>query len=98
MWQSYENGKTLNTQGTESGKIIRDEEFSDGARITLEKEGYAPFAITCGVYSLMFHTTYASTETEANVKYAGMKSEIERLFDEDAEPLAWCEKFVEIFP
>ena len=53
MWQPYDGGKTINTKGSENGFIIKDEEHSNGARITLEKDGHTPFAIRSGLLSVL---------------------------------------------
>lgn len=43
-------------------------------RITLEKGcPTVPYGITCSVYGLMMHTTWADTHQEAMEKYEGMK-------------------------
>jgi len=34
MWSEIDNGETI---GSESGEIIKDEEHSKGARLTIEK-------------------------------------------------------------
>lgn len=99
MWEFAENGKTINTYGTESGEILRDEEYKHSCRITLEKNcGSIPYAITCGVYGLMVHTVYAGSEQEALAKYDAMKNELQKFIDDDtADCLSWCERFVDQF-
>src|SRR5690606_34632404 len=55
-WIPFDNSKTIGTKGSEGGIIIEDLENIDGARITLEKDcGNIPFAVTLGIYGLMFH-------------------------------------------
>ena len=82
LWHPYTNGSTLGGTGSESGVILRDEEHDDGARITLEQGGrIAPFAITCGIYGLMMHTAFASSEPEGVAKYEAMKKRLEALLD-----------------
>lgn len=50
MWQPYKDGSTVGTIGTEQGIILRDEKHSEGARVTLEKNGMtAPCTIVCGI-------------------------------------------------
>ncbi|HEY1578988.1 MAG TPA: hypothetical protein VGF82_18095 [Terracidiphilus sp.] len=107
MWNPFESGKTLGQRGSEAGEIIRDDEHSLGARITLEKATRsAPFAITCGIYSWMFHTRFFATEEEAASGYDKMKVSLaeivapfenpdydDRLFTENA-----IEKFVAHYP
>ncbi len=54
-------GKSIRRRGSEGGLIIRDEESTLGARVTLEGKGnIAPFSITLGIYGLMFHTEFFS--------------------------------------
>lgn len=83
MWNVFNNGLTKGTIGTENGKIIKDEEHSNGARITLEKDANKiPFAITCGIYSIMFHTVYVSNEADFLQKYVNMKEDIHSILGE----------------
>ncbi len=89
-WHLFENGQTLGTQGTEHGRILQDEEHRDGARITLEQCQSPPFAITCGIYGLMFHTAFASEEQEAKNMFVEMKNGLEEILqlildDDDPE-------------
>jgi hypothetical protein len=74
MWAPFDDGRTIGTFGSEGGTILLDDEHSRGARVTLEKGGpIAPFAITCGVYGWMFHTSFFSTQQNADTAYAAMK-------------------------
>ena len=85
-WKAYANGETIDTKGTENGIILNNEEFSNEARITLEKGGYTPFGITCGIYGLMFHTAFANEHDEAIKKYTEMKEAVaEFINDHDAQ-------------
>jgi len=80
MWNSYDNGTTLGTEGSENEIIVKDEEHSDGARITLEKEADGvPFAITCGVYGLFVHTVYCSDIGSSMKQYEDMKKDIKKI-------------------
>jgi hypothetical protein len=81
-WSDFENGKTIGTKGSESGIIIQDIENSNGARVTLEKEcGNIPFAITLGIYGLMFHTHFEGNKNNA-IEYVELKkNQINKLFD-----------------
>ncbi len=108
FWHPYDEGKTLGTIGSENGAILFDEEHPLGARITLEENGYQPWAITCGIYGNMVHTTFASTEMEGLEKYEAMKSELaefleylysDAVAEDDAFALLgdWCGKFVDKF-
>ena len=73
-WVTIDNGATIGTQGSEGGVIERDEEHSDGARITIERGGgIAPSSITCGVYGWMCHTRFFGTSQEATQAFEEMK-------------------------
>lgn len=83
-WIPCDDGRTIGTQGSEGGVILRDEEHPLGSRITLEQGGgNAPFAVTCGIYGAMCHTAFAGTEAEASSMYERMR---ERLSDLLAMP------------
>lgn len=108
-WHPFQNGGTLGQPGSEEGTVLRDEEYSLGARITLERETHiAPFAITCGIYGWMLHTRYFSSQFEAETQYEAMKSALAMLLevaDKTAEIdggrqvlMAGVSKFVEMFP
>ena len=81
-WTDFEGGKTIGTKGSESGTIITDIENSNGARVTLEKDcGNIPFAITIGIYGLMFHTHFESNLKIAEEYIADTKFRINKIFD-----------------
>jgi hypothetical protein len=81
MWYPFKAGTTLGETGSEDGIILRDEEYSSGARITLERDvgHFAPFAITCGIYGWMVHTRFFTTEQEANEAFEAMKAALARI-------------------
>lgn len=110
-WSSYDGGETLGQTGSEGGVILRDEEHEDGARITLEEGGTtAPFAITCGIYGWMFHTTWCGTRQDADARFEQMREGIGVIVDQiprvdDPESDAKCRvvtecivQFVDRFP
>jgi hypothetical protein len=81
-WRPFEDGTTLGQAGSEEGIVVRDEEHSLGARITLERAAsVAPFAITCGIYGWMMHTRFFSTEAEAEAQYDLMKTGMSALLE-----------------
>jgi len=98
MWNQTDNGETIGTIGSESGEIIKDEEHSKGARLTLEKGGdITPYSITSGVYGCFFHTTYLSTLEEGVNELYAMKAEISEFFDTETtsdEEYDWIMAFV----
>ena len=88
---------------------MRDEEYSLGARISLERDcRAAPFAITCGIYGWLMHTRFFSSKYEAEMQYEGMKSALAMLLEvaqKTAEIdggrqvlMAGVSKFVEMLP
>lgn len=88
VWRNFENGETLGTRGSQDGHILLDDEHPLGARITIESETRSgcgtdsrpiPFAITCGIYGLFFHTRFFSNEAEARSAFAEMKLELGRI-------------------
>jgi hypothetical protein len=99
-WHRFENGGTLGKTGSEEGTVVRDEEYSLGARITLERD--------CGIYGWMLHTRYFSSQFEAEGQYEAMKSALAMLLEvaeKTAEIdggrqvlMAGVSKFVETFP
>lgn len=81
QWEPFDQGATLGGKGSENGTTLFDEEHVDGARITLEENGYQPYAITCGIYGMLFVlTTFASTLAEAKEKYERMKYDLSEFF------------------
>lgn len=81
-WRPFEDSATLGQAGSEEGTIVRDEEHSLGARITLERgAGVAPFAITCGIYGWMLHTRFFTSETEAKTQYDRMRTSLSALLE-----------------
>ena len=74
-WRMIAGGTTIGGEGSDNGTILRDEEFCQRARITLEKEGkHAPFFISCGIYGWVFHTRDFSSLPEASGEYERMKA------------------------
>ena len=80
-WQPFDDGRSLGQIGSEGGVILRDEEHPDGSRITLERGGYSPFAITCGVYGWMVHTRFFADEAEARHAFEEMKRGLAAVLD-----------------
>ena len=80
MWQPFEDGGTIGTEGSESGTVLRDEEHDGGARITLERGGRSgPYAITCGIYGTMVHTRQYGSERQAARAFEDMKQRLDRI-------------------
>ena len=77
-WRVFDHGATIGTRGSENGVILRDEVYDDTARITLERDGHTPFAITCGCCG-MVHTRFFATEAEAQTAFEQMKNALVRI-------------------
>ncbi|MCD0472474.1 hypothetical protein [Flavobacterium sp. JAS] len=97
-WIKYNNGNSIGKKGSEGGKILNDQENINGARITIEANGGSiPFAITFGIYGLMFHTEFFS-EIEIAIEYFKRKKiEIDRFLNmfeipEDNQNTEWENK------
>jgi hypothetical protein len=73
VWHPFKEGSTIGTPGSEAGTIVLDDEHAVGGRITLERDGRTPFAITCGIYGWMMHTRFFSNEAEARLAFDAMK-------------------------
>jgi len=81
-WYNFDKGSTIGKKGAEEGIIITDLENINGARITVEREGTtAPFAITFGIYGLLFHTYFRSLQTETDEAVSWLRSKINEVFD-----------------
>jgi len=98
MWEQFDGGLSIKQIGSENGKIVKDEEHSFGARITIEKEGVtAPYSITCGIYGIFCHTAFYGNEQETYIKYEDMKKDIEVFIgnsnNEDDYISDWCSRF-----
>ena len=79
-WHPYAEGRTIGERGSEEGVILRDEEHSEGARITLERDARRiPFAITCGLYGWLVHTCYFGTSQAAEQAFEEMKLALDQL-------------------
>lgn len=80
-WIIYKNGNTIGSVGSENGVILRDEEYDDACRITLEKcQRYC--AITCGIYGEMVHTAFTEPEN-GNAVFDAMKSDLANFLSEE---------------
>ena len=81
--------------GSENGIIIKDEEYMESCRITLER---CPkyYAITSGIYGAMVNTTFCGAD-DCEVLYEKMKTELQEFIDSDTtedEEYEFYENFV----
>ena len=81
-WAPFDGGGSLESLGTEGGRILADEEHVLGARITLEADcSLAPFAINCGLYGWATHTCLFETEAAARTQLDAMKIALVEILD-----------------
>jgi hypothetical protein len=80
IWEAFEEGRSIGQVGSERGRIILDDSYTDDARITLEVVSRTRFlrtrtsyAITCGIYGWMVHTRFFESEAEARDEFQKMK-------------------------
>ncbi|PKA81966.1 hypothetical protein ATE92_0089 [Ulvibacter sp. MAR_2010_11] len=85
IWKTFDKGSSIGTTGSENGVIIRDEENTFGARITLEKEGsIAPYSITIGIYGIMFHTDFYANLEQSDIAFNHFKTKIEKVIEHNS--------------
>ena len=94
-WIGFDEGNSIGQVGSEGGEILKDEENTFGARVTLEGKGdIAPFSITVGIYGMMFHTQFFSTLDQAQRCFDLYKDKIEAVINhysikEDSRDAEW---------
>ena len=93
MW---EDGNLLDKEGSEGGQVLKDEIYTKGCRITLEKcSNY--YAITCAVFGAFCHTTFCE-EKESLILYKQIKMELQAFMDKETleeEEIAFYRYFSE---
>ena len=99
-WSPMEDGGTLGEQGPDGGVVIRDEEYSGGARITLARGDGGGSSITCGVYGLFVHTRFFAKEGVGEREFELMKPPLAVLADTKDSPHApdAASRFVNEYP
>ena len=91
MWNSL---FTAGESGSEGGVILRDEEYRNTCRITLER-CIDRYAVTCGIYGAFCHTAYCG-ESDHLQMYQNMKRDLQIFLDQDTtadETLSFYESF-----
>src|SRR5213593_1289417 len=78
-WYSFKNGESIGETGSESGRILRDEEHGDGARVKFEHVKDNRFTITCGIYGWMVHTRFFESEAAAQISFDETKAELNKI-------------------
>lgn len=81
-WINFDDGHSIGQPGPDCGKIIRDEEHTLGARVTLEQSGEtAPVSITMGIYGVMFHTEFFGAIDHAQKCFDLYKNKIDEIIE-----------------
>jgi hypothetical protein len=82
-WHPFDTGMTIGKKGWEEGTIIADRENVHGARITLEQvsDPEPGFAITFGIYGLLFHTHFKKQQEQAEQTLTWLKTRINKVFE-----------------
>jgi len=71
--------KEIGAKGSEGGIIIRDEEYDESCRASLERCSKY-YAVTCGVYGSMVHTAFFGAD-DYEAKYEEIKHDLQGFVD-----------------
>ncbi len=74
-WQPYNHGRSIGVKSAEGGKVVRDEEHPQGARITI-KQGREYIAVSCNISGKIDHTRFFKEMRAAEREYESMQKEI----------------------
>jgi hypothetical protein len=91
-WHPFKNGATIGDIGSENGIIIRDDEYLNYARISIERGGGSsthpkvvaqykkfPYAITLGIYDWTVYTFRLQNEQNSQKAFDSIKLDIEKV-------------------
>lgn len=99
LWKAYDDGNTIEEAGVDGGTIIKDEQYRQRCRITIEKNSImGAYSITCGIYGLMVHSVSCCSKENAFEQFEQMKKEAADFIDSDNKNENWCTCFVNKFP
>jgi len=80
-WHTFDEGRTIGSSGEEDGIIITDIEHVHGARIVVEENSPAgPYAISFGIYGLLFHTHFKTHSLQVTETVQWLRSKIDAVF------------------
>ena len=103
MWVPFDICADTGNYGYD-GRSIKAEEHTEGAIISLEKNGIAPYSIVVIIYQTMAHVAHFENIYDATAAYVRMKQNVHDLFEwwdssvSVDEVVDWCEKFVDLYP
>lgn len=69
----------IGAKGTEGGVVLRDEEYDQSCRATLER-CQDNYVVTCGIYGSMVHTAFFGEE-DYEARYEEMKRDLQQFID-----------------
>lgn len=79
-WHPYDGFGQFGAVGTEGGRVVRDEQHSTGARMTLEDctaTAHAwDYAIACGGPSGLMHTAFFRSREDADAAFEAMQRDL----------------------
>jgi len=103
-WQPYNHGRSIGMKGSEGSQIVRDEEHSLGARMTI-KQGQGYVSVSCSIPGKIDHTRFFKGMKAAELEYASMQKELAKVMNavstaKAADLNAWeaISSFVARFP
>lgn len=79
-WKPYNNGRSIGMKSFEGGTIIRDEEHSLGARMTI-KQGSNYITVSCSIAGKIDHTRFFKEMRGAEKEYQIMQKELDKVID-----------------
>jgi hypothetical protein len=94
-WAAFDDGRSIGKVGVESGVILRDDEYEQGARITLKRSA-SHIAISCNIYGKMDHTRFFKTVSEAEREYNSMKKELGKIVGKIKETKDQIQMWIDI--
>ena len=103
MWEPFDVSASTGGYGYD-GKPLKAETHTEGALISLEKDGIAPYSIVFIIYQTLLHTARFESIDDATAAYESMKQKVQDLFEwwdssvSVDEVVDWCEKFVDMYP
>ena len=103
MWEPFDVIADTGGYGYD-GTPLKAEEHIDGAIISLEKNGIAPYSIVIIIYQTLCHTAHFENIDDATAAYERMKQNVQDLFDwwdssvSIDDVVDWCENFVDMYP
>jgi hypothetical protein len=84
-WLAFDNGRSAGSVSSDGGVILREDQLSQGAHITL-KRGASYISVSCNIYGWMDHTRFFSGITEAEREFITMKPALEKVLMVIAAP------------